>query len=63
MGDFNFPKINCEYHRAGPAQVRRFLKDLDDNLMEEDLGEPTQKNTLLGLLLVYREAPEGKVMV
>lgn len=63
MGDFNFPKINCEYHRAGPAQVRSFLKDLDDNLMEEDLGEPTQKNTLLGLLLVYREAPEGKVMV
>lgn len=63
MGDFNFPKINWEYHRAGPARVRRFLKDLDDNFMEEDLREPTQKNALLGLLLVYREAPESEVVV
>lgn len=63
MGNFNLPEINWEHNRASATQARRFLKDLDDNFMEEHIREPTQKDALLDLLLVNREASESKVLI
>lgn len=35
MRDFNLSEINWEHHTAGKTGARRFLKNLDDNSMEE----------------------------
>ncbi|KAJ7409996.1 hypothetical protein WISP_111312 [Willisornis vidua] len=43
MGDFDLPEINWEYHKAGTTQARRFLKNLDDNLVEQVLREDLEK--------------------
>ncbi|KAJ7420290.1 Sodium/calcium exchanger 3 [Willisornis vidua] len=53
-GDFNLPEINWEHHTSGTVWARRFLKNVDDNFMEQVLRELTQKNAILGLLLVSR---------
>ncbi|KAJ7423500.1 hypothetical protein BTVI_09530 [Pitangus sulphuratus] len=47
MGDFNLPEINWEHHSAGKNQARGFLKNLDDNSMEQILREPTHKDLLV----------------
>ncbi|KAJ7417076.1 hypothetical protein WISP_66899 [Willisornis vidua] len=54
MGHFNWPEINWEYHTAGTTWAIRFLKNLDDSFMEQMLRDPTQKDAILGLLLVSR---------
>ncbi|KAJ7417645.1 hypothetical protein BTVI_31938 [Pitangus sulphuratus] len=54
MGDFSLPKVIWEHHAAGTTGARRFLKNLDDNFMEQVPREPTQKDALLDLLLVNR---------
>ncbi|KAJ7417795.1 mitochondrial fission process protein 1 [Willisornis vidua] len=40
MGDFNLPEINQEYYTVGTMQVRRLVKNLDHNFMEQLLMEP-----------------------
>ncbi|KAJ7428091.1 mitochondrial fission process protein 1 [Willisornis vidua] len=54
MGDFNLSEINWEHHTAGTAWASRFLKNLDDNFMEQVLKEQTQKAVHLHLLLINR---------
>ncbi|TRZ06977.1 hypothetical protein HGM15179_020129 [Zosterops borbonicus] len=54
IGDFSLPEINWKHHTAGTTKVRRFLKDLNDNFMEQVLRDPTWKDFLLDLLLVNR---------
>ncbi|KAJ7412527.1 hypothetical protein BTVI_46127 [Pitangus sulphuratus] len=54
MGDFSLPEIHWEHHTAGTTQIRRFLKHLDDNFMEQILRESNQKDAFLDLLLVNR---------
>ncbi|KAJ7409030.1 hypothetical protein BTVI_58103 [Pitangus sulphuratus] len=54
IGDFNLSEINWEHHAAGTTWARRFLKNLDDNIMEQVLREPTWKDALLDLMLVNR---------
>ncbi|KAJ7400995.1 hypothetical protein BTVI_100055 [Pitangus sulphuratus] len=47
MGDFNFLEINSKHHTAGITWARRFLKNLDENLMEQVLRELTWKKPSL----------------
>ncbi|RMC19574.1 hypothetical protein DUI87_03132 [Hirundo rustica rustica] len=47
--------VNWEHQIAGTNKSRRFLRNLDDNFMEEVLRELTRKDALLDLLLVNRE--------
>ncbi|KAJ7419973.1 hypothetical protein WISP_50863 [Willisornis vidua] len=54
MGNFNLPEINWEHHTTGKTQARRFLKNLDDRFMEEELRELTRKDALRDLLLLNR---------
>ncbi|KAJ7428099.1 adaptin ear-binding coat-associated protein 1 [Pitangus sulphuratus] len=54
MRDFNLPEITWEHHTAGTTWARRFLKNLDDNFMEQVLRKMTQKDALLDMLLVNR---------
>ncbi|KAJ7424810.1 hypothetical protein WISP_26561 [Willisornis vidua] len=61
LGYFNLPEINWEHHAAGTIPVRRFLKNLDDNFIEQVLMKPTRKNALLELLLVNRVDPMSEV--
>ncbi|KAJ7410618.1 rna-directed dna polymerase from mobile element jockey-like [Pitangus sulphuratus] len=63
MGDFNLPEINWEHHTAGTTWSRRFLKNLDDNCLEQVLREVTRKDALLDLLLVNRKDLVNKVEI
>ncbi|TRZ18654.1 hypothetical protein HGM15179_008452 [Zosterops borbonicus] len=54
MGDFNSPEINWEHHTAGKIGARIFLKNLDDDFIEEVIKEMTWKDALLDLLLPNR---------
>ncbi|KAJ7417184.1 hypothetical protein WISP_65823 [Willisornis vidua] len=63
MRDFNLPKVNSDHHTAATIWARRFLKNLDDNFMEQVLREPTWKDALLDLLLVNREDLGSKVEI
>ncbi|KAJ7411703.1 hypothetical protein WISP_101529 [Willisornis vidua] len=60
MEHFNLPEINWEHHTAGTTWARRFLKNLDDNFMEQVLRKATQKDAL-DLLLVNKEDLMNKV--
>lgn len=54
MMDFNLPEITWELYKDDTTWARKFLKNLDDNFMEQVLRELTQKDALLDVLLVNR---------
>lgn len=54
-GDFNLANVNWEYCTATTNRSRRFLNTWMEHYMVQTLREPTQKDALLGLLLINRE--------
>jgi len=62
MGDFNFPDINREYHKADTNRSRKFLKHVEENFLVQLLMELTRKGALLNMF-VNRERLVGKVVI
>ncbi|KAJ7425577.1 hypothetical protein BTVI_02472 [Pitangus sulphuratus] len=54
MENFTLSEINWGHHTVGSTWARKFLENLDDNFMEQDLRERKQKDAPLNLKLVNR---------
>jgi len=55
MRDFNHPDICWEDHTARHRQSRRFLQNIDDNFLTQEVDEPTRRGVLLDLVLTNKE--------